>query len=79
MNESLATFLTVSITYRRPLYITQTDNIQGLFINKLRLANTYHWERNFSAANTIFAELLQTLLDLPAYEDFSTNITEKVN
>ena len=52
------------------VYYTQTDNIQGLFINKLRLAHTYHWERNFSAANTIFAELLQTLLDLPAYEDF---------
>ncbi|MEC2921586.1 hypothetical protein [Bacillus tropicus] len=51
-------------------YYTQTDNIQGLFINKLRLAHTYHWERNFSAANTIFAELLQTLPDLPAYEDF---------
>ncbi len=23
-------------------YYTQTDNIQGLFINKLRLAHTYH-------------------------------------
>ncbi|WP_131100895.1 hypothetical protein [Bacillus sp. SYJ] len=51
-------------------YYTQTDNIQGLFINKLRLAHTYHWERKFAAANTIFIELLQTLPDLPAYEDF---------
>ncbi|WP_439874340.1 hypothetical protein ACSLGG_23635 [Bacillus mycoides] len=51
-------------------YYTQTDSIKGLFINKLRLAHTYHWERNFSAANTIFTELLQTLPDFPAYEDF---------
>lgn len=78
MNESLATFLTVSITYRRPLNITHKQTTsKDSFINKLRLAHTYHWERNFSAANTIFAELLQTLPDLPAYEDFSTNITEK--
>ncbi|OQR53679.1 hypothetical protein [Bacillus sp. CDB3] len=51
-------------------YYTQTDNIQGLFINKLRLAHTYHWERKFSAANTLFIELLETLPNLPAYEDF---------
>ncbi|KAA0749617.1 hypothetical protein DN389_03360 [Bacillus sp. AY3-1] len=49
---------------------TQTDNIQGLFINKPRLAHTYHWERKFPAANALFTELLQTLPDLPAYEDF---------
>ena len=51
-------------------YYTQTDNIQVLFINKLRLAHTYHWERKFAAANKIFAEFLKTLPDLPAYEDF---------
>lgn len=51
-------------------YYTQTDNIQGLFINKLRLAHTYHWKGKFPAANTLFTELLQTLPDLPAYEDF---------
>ncbi|SCN38080.1 Uncharacterized protein BC067498_04682 [Bacillus cereus] len=33
-------------------YYIQTENIQRLFINKLRLAHTYHWERKFSAANT---------------------------
>ncbi|EEK81876.1 hypothetical protein bcere0010_45440 [Bacillus cereus ATCC 4342] len=51
-------------------YYIQTDNTQGIFINKLRLAHTYYWERKFAAANTIFIELLQTLPDLPAYEDF---------
>ncbi|MDC7975660.1 MULTISPECIES: hypothetical protein [Bacillus] len=51
-------------------YYTQIENIKGIFINKLRLAHTYHWERKFPAANALFTELLQTLPDLPIYEDF---------
>ena len=51
-------------------YYTQIENIKGIFINKLRLAHTYHWERKFTAANALFTELLQTLPDFPTYEDF---------
>ncbi|MFV8520510.1 hypothetical protein ABEX39_20265 [Bacillus albus] len=51
-------------------YYTQIDNMKGIFINKLRLAHTYHWERKFTAANALFTELLQTLPDFPTYEDF---------
>ncbi|KFM99541.1 hypothetical protein D0U04_04500 [Bacillus clarus] len=51
-------------------YYTKSENKQGLFITKLRLAHTYHLERNFLAANALFTELLQLLPNLPAYEDF---------
>ncbi|MED1089344.1 hypothetical protein [Bacillus paramycoides] len=51
-------------------YFTKLENNQGLFINKLRLAHTYHWERDFYKANALFTELLPTLPNFPTYEDF---------
>ena len=51
-------------------YYTQTDNIQGILLTNFVSHIHIIGESNLSAANTIFAELLQTLPDLPAYEDF---------
>ncbi|WP_035436109.1 tetratricopeptide repeat protein [Bacillus sp. UNC322MFChir4.1] len=49
-----------------------SQHIRGLFINKLRLAHVYHWERNFEEAHKIFNELLHLLQqnELTTYEDF---------
>ncbi|PEI91554.1 hypothetical protein CN679_13870 [Bacillus pseudomycoides] len=48
------------------------QHIQGIFINKLRLAHVYHWEKDFEKANEIFTELFHMLQqnDLAHYEDF---------
>lgn len=37
----------------------RSDNRNNLFVNKLRLANTYQWERNFQKSNEIFKELIE--------------------
>lgn len=49
-----------------------SQHIQGRFINKLRLAHVYHWERNFKEAHKIFNELLHLLQqnELAVYKDF---------
>ncbi len=71
MNESLATFLTVSITYRKPLNITHKQTTSKGFLLTNFVSHIHIIGKAiFHAANTIFAELLQTLPDLPAYEDF---------
>ncbi|HDR6316757.1 TPA: hypothetical protein QCU53_003549 [Bacillus thuringiensis] len=51
-------------------YYTNLNNKEGLFVNKLRLAHTYHWEQNFHTANTLFTELQHVLPNVPTYEDF---------
>lgn len=49
-----------------------SQHTQGIFINKLRLAHVYHWEKDFEKANEIFTELFHMLQqnDLTHYEDF---------
>ncbi|EMI9089989.1 hypothetical protein COD05_22135 [Bacillus cereus] len=51
-------------------YYTNLNNKEGLFVNKLRLAHTYHWEQNFHTANTLFTELQHMLPNVPTYKDF---------
>ncbi|OJE42252.1 hypothetical protein BAQ47_07455 [Bacillus tropicus] len=51
-------------------YYTNLNNKEGLFVNKLRLAHTYHWGQNFHAANTLFTELQHMLPNVPTYKDF---------
>ena len=60
-------------------YYTQTDNIQGLFINKLRLAHTYHWEQNFHTANTLLPSFNICCRTFLLIKTSSTNIMEKAN
>lgn len=48
----------------------KTDNQQSVFVNKIRLANTYQWENNFDVSNNMFEELLKTVEKDPDYHVF---------
>lgn len=51
----------------------RSDNGTNLFVNKLRLANTYQWERNFQKSNEMFEELVEIAekyVEYKGYLDF---------
>ncbi|WP_246202655.1 tetratricopeptide repeat protein [Virgibacillus doumboii] len=48
----------------------KTDNQQSVFVNKIRLANTYQWENNFKVSNKMFEELMDTADKDPHYRGY---------
>ena len=53
----------------------KTGNIIGKLINRIRLANTFQWQKNFSKSNLIFNEIEEELSCIEKgsfknYEDF---------
>ncbi|ALX49335.1 tetratricopeptide repeat protein [Lentibacillus amyloliquefaciens] len=43
---------------------------QSVFINQMRLANTYQWHNDFDTSNRMFAELLETAENDSDYSEF---------
>ncbi|MGP4109201.1 tetratricopeptide repeat protein [Virgibacillus sp. L01] len=43
------------------------NNEQSVFVNKIRLANTYQWENKFDISNQMFAELIEMAETDPNY------------
>ncbi|HLR63287.1 MAG TPA: tetratricopeptide repeat protein [Lentibacillus sp.] len=43
---------------------------QSVFVNRLRLANTYQWHNDFDTSNKMFDELLKTAENDPDYAEY---------
>ncbi|MGP4081406.1 tetratricopeptide repeat protein [Pseudalkalibacillus sp. R45] len=49
---------------------TLRKNLSSVFINQLRLAHTYQWQREFNKANKLFNELIKKVHDHSRYEPY---------
>ncbi|GGJ96075.1 hypothetical protein GCM10007063_18150 [Lentibacillus kapialis] len=48
----------------------ELDEQQNVFINQLRLANTYQWHNDFASSNKMFEELLDKADNMPEYAEY---------
>ncbi|WP_261132299.1 lipopolysaccharide assembly protein LapB [Bacillus sp. Marseille-Q3570] len=49
---------------------TVKENLSAVFINQLRLAHTYQWQKEFNKANKLFNELIKKVHDHARYEPY---------